>query len=125
MGPLEECELPMDILEGIIPSEAFVIRYSDTQRLVSVEPTRNKLSDELIRNEADNYCDWKGDYSEDEAYAPLLAIETNRGQSPSTNSYNNHLSTNRDEVNDDEEPVSVKAFEDVEFVIETTVAAEA
>jgi hypothetical protein len=35
------------------------------------------------------------------------------------------LSTNRDEVNDYEEPVSVKAFEDVEFVIETTVAAEA
>jgi hypothetical protein len=67
MGLLEECELPMDILKGIIPFEAFVIGYSGTQRLVLVEPMRNKLSDELIRNEADNHCDRKRDCSKDEA----------------------------------------------------------
>jgi hypothetical protein len=125
MGLLEECELPLDILEGIIPVEAFVIGYFGTRRLVLVEFTENQLSDELIRNEADNHCDRKRDCSKDEAYPPLFGIETDCGQSPSTNSYNDHLSTNRDEVNDNEEPVSVKAFEDVEFVIETTVADKA
>jgi len=125
LGLLEECELFTNILEDIIPFEAFVIGYSDTRCLALVEFMGNKLSDELIRNEADNHCDRKRDCSKDEAYTPLFAIETDCGQSLSTNPYNHHLSTNRDEVNDNEEPVSVKAFEDVEFVIETTVADEA
>jgi hypothetical protein len=125
MGHVEECKLPVDVLESVIPVEAFLTGYSDTRRLVLHEFAGNKLSDELIRNEADNHCDRKRDCSKDEAYPPLFAIETDCGQSPSTNSYNNHLSTNGDEVNDNKEPVSVKAFEDVEFVIETTVADEA
>jgi hypothetical protein len=59
MRLLEECELFMDILEGIVPFESFIVGYSDPGRLALVELTGNELSDELIRNEADNHCDGK------------------------------------------------------------------
>jgi hypothetical protein len=119
---LKKVSCSQDILEGIIPFDAFATENIDMQRLILVWCTRNKLSDEIVGNDTDKHCDGKRDCSKEEGYAPLCATETDGGQSTSTNEYNNHLSANRDDIDTNEEQVPVNTFEDVELVVETAVA---
>jgi hypothetical protein len=111
----EESELFTDILQGIVP-------FAPRRRAL-IACTENKLSDKIVRNEADKHCYRKRDRSKDKGYAPLCPTESNSGQGTGANTYNEHLSADRDEVDANEEPVSANTFEDIELIIETAIAS--
>jgi hypothetical protein len=112
----EESELFTDILQGIVP---FARR-----RRALIACTGNKLSDKIVRNEADKHCYRKRDCSKDKGYAPLCPTEPDGRQGTGTNKYNKHLSADRDEVDANKEPVSENTFEDIELVIEAAIAGK-
>lgn len=74
-----------------------------------------------IREETDEDCHWEREGSEDKADSPLYAINRCNAEGTATNKDDCYLGADHDTVDTDEEEIALKTFEDVEFVVETTV----
>jgi len=77
--------------------------------------------DQVIGNETDYDRNWERYCSESKWYCPFDTIEADSRQNVASKGDDKYLSGYGDKVNSDKIPVSVQAFEDIEFIIETAV----
>lgn len=91
----------------------------------ALERLRNKFFNERVGDEADDHANGNGKKAEEDSGAPhqpclSWGCDVER---LTANKDDQDLSTTHNDANTDEEPILEKTFENVELIVQTTVAA--
>jgi hypothetical protein len=77
-----------------------------------------------VGDHADKYSDYERNSAKEHGDTPLGYVKGSGGQSTSANSDNDDLNTDGDNINGNEERITVDTFKNVEFIVQTAITTD-